>query len=259
VTKRIIQVSDELWNIRGSFKVGPLDVGTHASLVRRANGKFVFLDAYTLDDEAAKRVRDRTRGGQDVEAILNLHPFHTIHVRRMHAQFPDAKLYGTARHIRKFPELPWEALRTEDEELHGLFADDFDFEVPRGVDFISSNESVHFSSVLAFHRASKTIHVDDTLTYIRLPKLARVVGLSDLLVFHPTLSKALEKRAGAAREFREWADALAGRWHQAENLCAAHSSWLLAAKNPGASIPERIRKALSKAERTLAAHERKYG
>ena len=33
-------------NIRGSFKVGGLlDIGTQCSLVRRANGRFVFLDS----------------------------------------------------------------------------------------------------------------------------------------------------------------------------------------------------------------------
>jgi hypothetical protein len=45
-----------------------------------------------------------------------------------------------------------QALRTEDPELHAQFAEDFEFSVPRGVDFISANENVHFSSVLVLHR-----------------------------------------------------------------------------------------------------------
>ena len=147
------------------------------------------------------------------------------------SDFPQAKLYGTARHVPRLPELPWEALRTEDPELHAMFAEDFDFSVPRGVDFISANENVHFSSVLVLHRASKTIHVDDTLMYVRLPRLMRVVGLPDAMSFHPTLAKALEKRAGAANDFRDWAEELAERWRDAENLCAAHTATLTSRKN----------------------------
>jgi hypothetical protein len=242
----MIRVGDGFWNIRGSFKAaGVIEVGTHVSLVKRASGKFVLLDAYTLGDSDVREVRDLTNGGADIEAILNLHPFHTIHVRRMHEQFPDAKLYGTAL--------------TESAELHTMFGDDFDFSVPRGVDFISRNEHIHFSSVLAFHRASKTIHVDDTLMYVRLPKLARAFGRADLFSFHPTLAKALERRAGAAADFRNWAESLAERWRGAENLCAAHTAVLTADRNQGASIHARILEALDKVSGTLKEHERKYG
>lgn len=256
----MIRVADDFWNIRGSFKIaGVVDVGTHISLVRRKTGKFVLLDAYTLDDDVLREVHEITNGGADIEAVLNLHPFHTIHVRRMHGQFPDAKLYGTARHISRFPELPWQPERTESPELHAMFSDDLDLSVPRGVDFIPSNENLHFSSVLAFHPSSKTIHVDDTLTYVPLPKVARLVGKSDLMLFHPTLSKVLERRAGAVAEFRQWAKDLAERWRHAENLCAAHTGTLTADRNRGASIHARILRALDKVGRTLDAHERKYG
>ena len=128
-----------------------------------------------------------------------------------------------------------------------------------GVDFISANENVHFSSVLVLHRASKTIHVDDTLMYVRLPKAARLLGTTDVMSFHPTLAKALEKRPGAAQDFRDWATDLAERWRDAQNLCAAHTATLMARKNKGASIHVRMLKALDKVSRTLKAHEGKYG
>jgi hypothetical protein len=177
----------------------------------------------------------------------------------MHERFPHAKLYGTARHVSRFPELPWEALRTEDPELHAMFADDFEFSVPRGVDFISANENIHFSSVLVLHRASKTIHVDDTFMYVRFPKMMRLLRLKDSLSFHPTLAKALEKRAGAAQDFRDWAAELAERWRNAENLCAAHTATLTSRENSGASVHTRVVRALANVERTLAAHQRKHG
>lgn len=257
---RIVRVADGFWNIRGSFKVGGVvEVGTHASLVRRSNGKFVLLDSYTLGADVEREVRALTNDGQDIEAILNVHPFHTVHVRWMHECFPSARLYGTARHAERFPQLPWEPLRVEDAGLHAAFADDLDFEVPEGVDFISKNETVHFSSVLVYHRATKTIHVDDTLMYIRLPKLAGLLGRPDVFSFHPTLSQALEKRSGASEDFMRWARELASGWRGAENLCAAHTSVLTAGRNEGASIEKRILEALGKVHSKLEAHRRRYG
>ncbi len=256
----ISQIAPDFWNIRGSFKIaGLIDVGTQVSLVKKRDGRFVFLDSYSLPDPIEAEVRALTNDGKDIDAILNVHPFHTIHVRRMHERFPDAKLYGTARHVSRFSELPWQGMRTEDADLHAAFAEEFDFSVPRGVDFISDDENVHFSSVMVFHRASKTIHVDDTLMYVRLPKVMGLFGVPDLLRFHPTLGRALEKRAGAAQEFSSWAVELADRWRDATNLCAAHTATLTADTNRGPSIRDRVLQALRKAESTLEAHARKYG
>jgi len=109
------------------------------------------------------------------------------------------------------------------------------------------------------HLASHTIHVDDTFMYIQLPRLLRLFGIKDSLGFHPTLSRALEKRAGAVADFRAWAGALIDDWRDAENLCAAHTGPLLASDNTGASIPERLQKALRKCEPRLRIHERRYG
>jgi hypothetical protein len=204
-------------------------------------------------------VRALTRNGRDVEAIVNVHPFHTIHVRSMHQAFPNAMLYGTARHRARFPDLPWESVCSEDPALHAELADDFDFSVPRGVDFISADEKVHFSSVLVLHRSSETIHVDDTLIYVRFPPFMRLVGLRDAMRFHPTLGRALQPRARAASDFRSWATELAGRWGHAKNLCAAHMATLTADQNQGPSIRDRILEALDKADRTLDEHEHTYG
>lgn len=257
---KLIQIADDFWNIRGSFKIGGVvDIGTQASLVRRANGRFLFLDSLTLDDETTEQVHALTSGGEAVEAVLNLHPFHTVHVKAMHEAFPHARHFGTCRHLEKFPDLPWESLRCEDSALHDEFADELEFSVPRGVDFVSSNPNLHFSSVLALHRTSGTIHVDDTLMYSRLPGPMKLVGKPDTLLFHLTLSRTLEKRAGAADEFRNWAEELIADWSDAKNLCAAHTAALLDERNGGKPISERIQAALGRVEKTLSRHARKYG
>ena len=260
MTGKIIEVADGFWNIRGSFRIkGLLDVGTQVSLVRLSSGKFVFLDSYSLDRATMRTVAKLTGGEENVEAILNVHPFHTVHVERMHELFPLATLHGTARHRARFPSLPWSKTNCEDPALHRRYAEDFEFSVPRGVDFISDNEDVHFSSVLVCHPESGTLHVDDTLVYLRLPGALRALGLGDSVGFHPTLASALEKRAGAADDFHGWASDLIERWRDAENLCSAHTAALLARDNRGEPLHQRLLKALDKTGRTLERHRREYG
>ncbi len=160
----VIDVGNGLFNLRGSFKIaGVVDVGTQASLVELRSGDFVMLDACGLTDVQRRFVDQRTDGGRRVEAFLHLHPFHTLHVEAMARAYPGAKLYGTARHHDRLRSLAWEPLRTDDPALHARYAGDLAFTVPRGVDLVPERESVHFASVLALHRASRTIHVDDTL------------------------------------------------------------------------------------------------
>ena len=259
MSEQILKISNEFWNIRGVFKIaGVLNIGTHASLVRRKNGKFLLLDAYTLQGKVKEQVDALTNNGVDIEAIINLHPFHTVHVQKMHAQYPKAKLYGTRRHIEKFPDLPWEIELVESQSCAELFSEDLAFSVPAGVDFISSNEQVHFSSVLAYHMASKTIHSDDTLMYLQLPGLLGKVKKPEVS-FHMTLSKTLEKRAGAVKAFRTWATELTHAWHDAEHLCAAHSAAYLGRDKPAGELASKILLALDKVEKVLKAHEKKFG
>jgi len=250
VADQLIPVGTNFWNIRGSFKTaGIIDIGTQASLVKRAAGDFVLLDSYTLTGAVEREVMDLTDGGQAVSAVINLHPFHTIHVKRTAAQFPAAKLYGSARHVAKAPDLAWESTKVEDDGFAALFADDLAFSIPRGVDFISPDPNLHFSSVLAFHPASKTLHVDDTLMWISIPGLRGIA-------FHPTLKRTLERCAGAAADFRAWARDLVTQCQGYENLCAAHMK--APAPRP-LDIAGGVRKALGKVEKVLAAHEKRFG
>lgn len=255
----VLEVADGFWNIRGSFKIaGVVDIGTQASLVRRKNGRFVLLDACEFPSEVRDWLLAKTRDGADVEAVLHLHPFHTLHVESGHALFPKATHHGTTRHRERAPAVPWSPLRVDEPELHRAFADDFDFMVPRGVDFIPRDPKLHFSSVLAFHSASRTLHVDDTLLFLRLPPPLSFFK-PPVTRFHPTLGKVLERRPGAVAEFRTWANQLIERLGSVENLCAAHSAALLGRDNQREPIAERVRDAFRRVEGTLEAHEREHG
>lgn len=245
----IIDLKNGFWNIRGTWKImGLINAGTQSSLVRLKSGRFVLLDSYTLQGEILDEVMALTDQGAAIEAVLNLHPFHTLHVERIAALLPNAKHYGTARHHRLLPDVPWQPERTETEAFAALYADDFDFMVPEGVAFVPADESLHFASVLAFHPASRVLHVDDTLNYLPFPFGAR-------LAFHPTLGKVLEPHAGAADAFRAWAEALIERCETIDHVCTAHTR--LAPAGRLGSIADQVRAALDRTAKTLAKHQRR--
>ena len=190
MTQTLDRLADGFYRVAGHFRVGGLiDVGTQCCFARLKDGRWVMLDSYTLDDAVLAEVRTLTGGGPC--AVLNLHPFHTMHCNWAHKAFPDARLYGTARHHRLLPDLPWQSDRCEDGALEAEYGDSFAFSIPAGVPLVCDDESVHFSSVLAFHRASGTIHVDDTLVYLDKGFPLSLLPLNRRLGFHPTLAKAL--------------------------------------------------------------------
>lgn len=248
---RIVRISDDFWNIRGSFKLaGFIDLGTQSSLVRLQSGGFVLLDAYTLQGDVKRAVLDHTRGGRDIEAVLHLHPFHTLHVEPLAQLLPHAVHYGSARHRAKAPSVRWSSDSIESEAVQARFADDFELTVPRGVDFISKNESLHFSSVLALHKTSRTLHVDDTLTWSTLPFIG---GLG----FHPTLARVLERRRGAAEDFRQWGRELVETCRSVDHLVTAHMRALPPSPKGSPTLAERVDTALAGVEKTLDKHERR--
>jgi hypothetical protein len=246
---QLIEIGAGFWNVRGSLKVaGVLDVGTQMSLVQRSSGRFVALDCYVPDVETRQRLLTLTDGGRAVEAILNLHPFHTLHVTNTAALFPHAKLYGTERHHARLPHLEWQPTRTESPALSEHFGDTFQFSVPRGVDFVCPDERQHFASVLAFHGASGTLHVDDTLTWLALPLIG---GLR----FHPSLTNVLQRRPRAVAEFRSWLVELRALFAGVRSVCTAHMKPL--PPNDG-EWQTRLEQAIRKIEKRLAKHERRY-
>ena len=251
------RLHDDYWNFRGSFKIAKIvDIGTQMSLVRLASGRFVVLDSYALHDADLTELLALTDGGRLVDAIINVHPFHTLHCTALVEKLPGARLIGTRRHRVQLPELEWDEAVIEDTATQAQFADDLEFSIPRGVDFISSDEKVHVASVLVRHRASRIVHVDDTINVLEAPGILSAVLPEPRLRFHPMLAKALQKRAGAADEYASWARELAQIWADTPIVCAAHSA--VRALPPGGWETE-ILGALKDVEKTLDSHRATHG
>lgn len=242
--------------MRGDFKIAhAFNIGTHMSLVRRASGRFVLIDAYEPDGGDRDELLALTGNGDLIEAVLNVHPFHTVHCKFVHEALPHARLIGTRRHHRQMPHLGWDPALIEDRATQDQFADLFDFSIPAGVDFIPEDESVHVSSVLVRHRESRIVHVDDTLMYLDLPGLIEKLVPGPKLRFHPKLGEGLEKRPGAADDYVRWAQDLARDWSDTRIVCAAHKGIVHLTDQ---TFAQAIAEALDQAGDTLADHRKRY-
>jgi hypothetical protein len=76
---------------------GIINIGTHVSIVRLRTGRFVFLDSYPLNGEGRDQLLGLTKGGALVEAVFNLHPFHTLHCEAMARDSPKANFDSSER------------------------------------------------------------------------------------------------------------------------------------------------------------------
>ncbi len=251
------RLAASFWNIRGTYRVaGLIDIGTHMSLAQRDDGRFVVIDGCGLDDAQRDAVMGLTRNGDLVDAVIHVHPFHTLHVEATHRLFPAAALHGTGRHRERFPALPWSEPPVEEwRDAHPL-SDVLELSVPDGVDFVCADEHVHVASVLARHRPSGIVHVDDTLNVMAVPGPLAWMLPAPALRMHPRLSRALSPRAGAADAYAAWARGLASRWSDARVVCAAHSA---VRHLPPGGFQREVEAALRRVEGVLRRHRERYG
>ncbi len=220
MSEKIHDLGAGFWNIRGDFRLGGvINIGTHCSLVKLASGKFIFLDSYTLTDDVRAKVMALTNDGTEVEAVLNLHPFHTVHCAQMAKDFPQAIFYGSSRHAKKVSEVEWSEDLVESETVASRYPE-LKFSLSQGINYIHANEMIHAGSVLAYHPASQSLHVDDTFMSPPTKLLGKVLPE---VMLHPTTKKALQDEPNAGQEYCDWATKIAHDWREVRHFCAAHS------------------------------------
>lgn len=228
MSEKIINLGNGFYNIRGNFRIGGvLNIGTQCSLIKLDDNRFVFIDSYSLTGDIKDQVMTITNNGEYVEAILNVHPFHTVHCEQMAHDFPNATLYGSTRHQHKLPQLNWAKDTVESQAVANRYSE-LEFSVPDGIYYIHPNEKIHVGSLLVYHPASQALHVDDTFN--TLPHFDTIESVLEKIDYSPSklflnpLTKfALTPEANAGKAFCDWAENLANTWQNTRYLCAAHA------------------------------------
>eukprot|EP00668_Euglena_longa_P011545 GGOE01013952.1.p1 GENE.GGOE01013952.1~~GGOE01013952.1.p1 ORF type:complete len:295 (+),score=91.90 GGOE01013952.1:37-885(+) len=225
--EHLVAVGPGFYNIRAPFKLafGLIDIGTHMSLCSLPNGNFLVIDTVKLEP-AAKAEFDRlTDNGRKIEAVVATHPFHTLAFRPFHSTYPNAKYYGTPRHLRIMPDIPW-AGDVNCSTVRALWEPHVSMRIPAGSEFVDPKppKSNHFSNVFVFHRESRTVHNDDTILYSADPGFLMRLLLfkKGNMAFHPSIKgPGLLPTQNAPFEFRAWLEQLMEDW-DFDNLCSAH-------------------------------------
>ncbi|XP_037040281.1 uncharacterized protein LOC119077195 isoform X2 [Bradysia coprophila] len=214
------------WNVRVPFRMVGVEIGTHMSIIRLQNGRFLIIDTVAMNDELKHEFNQLTSNGSNIEAVVAVHPFHTLAYSAFHKLYPNVKYYGTPRHLRKISEIHWAGQLDADEnkELLSKWAPEVELRIPDGAEYYNPRPEAinHFVSVFVYHSKSKTLHVDDTLIYIETSIWPINLLLQPgSLIFHPSLIIGLKPDAEAPLQFHKWMNQILKDWN-IENLCTAH-------------------------------------
>jgi len=186
------------------------------------------IDAIPLNDKIKKEIDALTNNGEKIEAWIGSHPFHTLSIPLFNADYPKAEYYGCPRHLRRFPDIKWSG-DLNDCKVRNKWSPDVEMRVPNGAEFENPLPETrnHFSSVLVYHKESRTIHVDDTICYAPPQGFAggilKLAGFKEgYMSFHLSLKNyGLLPHPEAPFEFRDWVQKLIDDW-DFDNICTAH-------------------------------------
>jgi len=224
---RLVMIGPGFWNIRASFKklAGLIDIGTHMSIIKLSNDKFLIIDTVPLDENLKKEIDELTENGKKIEAVVATHPFHSLAFPDFYKTYPNTLYYGTPRHVRNQTFIPWGG-HVHDEEIRKKWEPDVQMRIPAGAEFIAPEPEAynHFNSMWVYHPKSATIHVDDTVNYFQDPGLIlKMVGKNKgKMEFHDSMKgPGLHPTPEAPLQFKSWVEDILKDW-DFDNICCAH-------------------------------------
>ncbi|CAF1486205.1 unnamed protein product [Rotaria sordida] len=219
-------IGSNFWNIRGCRKyLKMIDIETQMSIIQLRTGKFIIIDTVEMNNCLRQKIDKLTNNGDNIEAVIGTHPFHTLSFQAFYKVYSKAAYYGTPRHLRRLTKIPW-AGDLNDYNIRKKWEPDIEMRIPAGAEFINPQpESTnHFVSVFVYHTASQTLHVNDTIMYAEKPGfLLKLFGCKDgAIAFHPSIkTSGLYSTRDAPYLFRDWMHHLLYDW-PFENMCCAH-------------------------------------
>jgi hypothetical protein len=219
------QIGPGFWNIQQPLMMGyVLDIRTHMNIVRLSSGRFLILDTVQVSPALKAEIDQLTDNGKLIEAVVATHPFHTLFFPAFHAMYPHVAYYGTPRHIKRQKGINWAGDISQEENLN-RWAPDVEMSLPAGAEFVNPTEGNHFAGVFVFHRASKTVHIDDTIMYVERASclLSCACVRTGSMSFHLSFTKdGLNETASAPNEFKAWLqEKVLDAW-DFDNICTAH-------------------------------------
>jgi len=221
---RIKLIEPNFYHIRAEFRVvgGLLNIGTHMSMIKLPSGKYLVIDTVPLDDQLKQEIDALTNFGQDIEAVVATHPFHTLAFPKFFDAYPNVPYYGTPRHLRNQKQITWNGDITEN--LGMWESSGVEMRIPDGAEWVSPvpEDSNHFNSVWVFAKDAKIIHIDDSIMYFADPGLfMKAAGLQGTH-WHPSLKgPALIPSPDSPAKFKAWVEKLIEDW-DFDNIAAAH-------------------------------------
>lgn len=143
-TPQLNQIGPGFWNVRASFKLFKIvDIGTHMSVIQLRNGNFLVIDTVEMNDQLKTELDQLTNNGTKIEAVVGVHPFHTLAFPGFYKLYPDAKYYGTPRHLRKLKDIKWTGELDNCKESLSKWEPEVELRIPAGefsiITFLSSN------------------------------------------------------------------------------------------------------------------------
>jgi hypothetical protein len=204
------------WNVRSSFILDGIDIGTQMSLIQLQNGNFLIIDTVELDTALLNDINMLTVNGSLIEAVIATHPFHTTYFPAFYQMFPKPPYYGTPRHLRIEPQIPW-AGSMWDCANRQRWLPEVHMRIPRGSEFVNPQPESdnHFSGIHVFHPRSRVIHVDDTVMVDE--------PFNGDMLFHPSMvGPGLYHIPEAPSAFRDWVQNYINQW-DFDIICAAHN------------------------------------
>jgi len=212
-TQRLNLVGNSYWHATDSLILNGIDIGVQMNLIQLSSGRFVVLDTITLNQTLIDEINYLTKNGSLIDAVLGTHPFHTLYFPAFYKQYPNANYYGTPRHLRVIPSIPW-AGSLYDCTNRNIWPD-IKMRIPRGSEFVNPQpESTnHFSGIHVFHPASGILHVDDTIDII-----------FGVMAFHPSIfTVGLYHIYQGPQAFGIFVQGLIDDW-DFDKICVAHKS-----------------------------------